>query len=46
MKVIVEKQGPHYVQILIFYFFNDDKVTVYNNVFKTTEARSPWSGHI
>lgn len=45
MKVIIEKWRPHYVQILILYVFNDDKVTVYNDMFKRSEVRSPWSGH-
>lgn len=45
MKVIVEKLRPHYIQILIPYFFNDDKVTVYNDMFKRTEVRSSWCGH-
>lgn len=45
MKVMVEKWRPHYVQILILYFFNDDKVTVYNDTLKKPEVRSPWSGH-
>ncbi|POI31109.1 hypothetical protein CIB84_005140, partial [Bambusicola thoracicus] len=38
MKVIVEKMSPHYFHILILYFFNDDKVTVYNTIFKSIEG--------
>lgn len=37
----------HYLHILIFilYFFSDDKVTVYKNIFQSIEVRSPCYGH-
>lgn len=37
----------HYLHILIFilYFFSDDKVTVYKNIFQSIDVRSPCYGH-
>lgn len=44
-KVIVKKLSPHYFHILILYFFNDDKITIYKTTSKSIEVRSPWYGH-